>query len=336
MERTGVRLLIGVIVGLGLLSFPYLLSRFYLLLATEMLIFALFATSFNLLFGHTGLLSFGHAAYFGVGAYATGLLLKKAEASLFPSLLAGALFAAMAALVIGYFCVRLDEIYFAMLTLAFAQILHSIAWQWNEMTGGSDGLDMVPRPNPGFFGSRLDLDSFPGYYWFTLVVVAAALLILWRVVSSPFGLTLRAIRENAVRGEFVGVQVMRYRLAAFVISGTFAGLAGALFAPFQRAVMPEALYWTTSAEPVLMTLLGGARVYLGPAVGAAVFIFIKDIISAYTEFWMLALGTVLILFVLFLPGGIVGFAWQLLRGRAARSEERRAPRDVLTERRSLR
>lgn len=313
--RRPMMLLLGGGVGLLLFSLPWLLSPFYLFLATEILIFALFATSFNLLFGFTGLLSFGHAAYFGVGAYTAGLLLRDLGLSLLIAIPAGVLLAALAALVIGSFSVRLDEIYFAMLTLAFAQILHSIVWHWNEVTGGSDGLDMVPRPPLTLLGLTLDIDSIAGFYTFTLIVVAFALFLLWKITNSPFGLALKAIRENATRGELVGIRVRRYRLAAFVISGAFSGLAGALFAPFERAVTPEAVYWTTSAEPVLMSLLGGVHVFLGPAVGAGVFLFIKDIISAYTEFWMISLGAVLILFVLFLPGGLVGFAWQLVKGR---------------------
>lgn len=300
----------GALAVLALAALPLVLSRFYLLLATEILIFGLFAASFNLLFGYTGLLSFGHAAYFGLAAYVAGLLLRNAGLSVLLAIPAGVLLAALAALVIGYFCGRLDEVYFAMLTLAFAQILHSIVWHWNELTGGSDGLDMVPRPPLRLAGLTLDLGTIHGFYLFTLLVVAVALFLLWRVINSPLGLALRAIRENALRGEFVGIRIRRYRLAAFVLSGAFAGLAGALFAPFQRAVMPEAVYWTTSADPVLMSLLGGTRVFLGPVVGAGVFLFIKDIISAYTEFWMISLGTVLILFVLFLPGGLAGFAWQ--------------------------
>lgn len=306
---------IGVIAALALPILPFLLPPFYLLLATEILILALFASGFNILFGYTGLLSFGQAAYFGVGAYAVGLLLRDFRLSLVAAIPIGVVLAALAALIIGYFCVRLDEIYFAMLTLAFAQILHSVVWHWNEVTGGSDGLDMVPRPPLRLAGIVLDIGSIGGFYYFTLIVVALALALLWIIVNSPFGLALKGIRENALRGEFVGVRVTRYRLAAFVISGAFSGLAGTLFAPFQRAVTPEAMYWTTSADPVLMSLLGGTRVFLGPAVGAGIFLFIKDIISAYTQFWMISLGAVLILLVLFLPGGLAGYAWQMVRGR---------------------
>jgi branched-chain amino acid transport system permease protein len=305
-------LAIGMLAGAVLSGLPILLPQFYLLLATEILILALFASSFNLLFGYTGLLSFGQAAYFGVGAYVAGILLRDFGVSIVVAIPIGVILAALAALIIGYFCVSSDEIYFAMLTLAFAQILHYIAWHWNEVTGGSDGLDMIPRPTPGLPGVTLDLGSTGGFYYFTLMLVAVALTTLWFLINSPFGLALNGIRENAVRAEFVGVRVVRYRLAAFVISGAFSGMAGALFAPFQRAVTPEAMYWTTSADPVLMSLLGGTGIFLGPAIGAGVFLFIKDIISAYTQFWMISLGGVLILLVLFFPDGLAGFAWQMV------------------------
>jgi branched-chain amino acid transport system permease protein len=325
---------LGLVASLTLAGLPAVLPPFYLLLATEILILALLASSFNLLFGYTGLLSFGHAAYFGVGAYAAGLLLRDLRWPVLVAVPSAVLLAAVAALIIGYFCVRLDEIYFAMLTLAFAQILHSIAWHWNEVTGGSDGLDMVPRPAPRLLGLTLDLGSMGGFYYFTLVSVALAVCLLWIIVHSPFGLALQGIRESALRGECVGVRVARYRLAAFVISGALSGLAGALFAPFQRAVTPEAMYWTTSADPVLMSLLGGTRVFLGPAVGAGIFIFIKDIISAHTPLWMLSLGAALILLVLFLPGGLAGFAWQTVHAGvapAAEREERLASASALSK-----
>ncbi|MBI3624727.1 MAG: ABC transporter permease [Candidatus Rokubacteria bacterium] len=307
------------LLALVLSGLPFLLPPFYVLLLTEALIFTLFASSFNLLFGYTGLLSFGHAAYFGIGAYAAGLLLRDVGWSLSVAAPVGMACAALAALLIGYFCVKLDEIYFAMLTLACAQILHSTVWHWNEVTGGSDGLDMIPRPPLRFPGLSIGVGSIQGFYFFTLVIVAFALLVLWVIINSPLGLALKGIRESPVRGEFVGIRVPRYRLVAFVISGAFSGLAGVLFSVFQRAVTPEAVYWTTSADPVLMSLLGGPRVFLGPAVGAAVFLLIKDLISAYTEFWMLSLGGVLILLVLFLPGGLAGFAWRMVSGRAVPS-----------------
>lgn len=306
------------VLGMFLLALlPLFLSTFKLLFATEMLILALYALSFNLLFGYTGLLSFGHAAYFGVGAYTASLILMRVSPSL-PLAIAGAVIAsALAALVIGYFCVRLDEIYFAMLTLAFAQMIHALVWQWDELTGGSDGLLGIPRPPIGFLGWEIDISGPTPYYYLTLIVVGVCVFILWRIVNSPFGLTLCAIRENPERVEFIGLPMQRYRLLAFVVSGAFAGVAGAVFAPFQRAAVPEILFWTKSAEPVLISLLGGVGVFWGPAVGAVIFTVIKEVISSATETWMLWVGLIVIVLVIFLPGGIASFLYEEFRVRLA-------------------
>jgi branched-chain amino acid transport system permease protein len=275
----------------------------------------LFAISFNLLFGYTGLLSFGHAAFFSIGSYVTGLVLLHIYPSIPLAFVTGVVAAAIAAWVIGYFCVRLDEIYFAMLTLAFGMMVHTIIWKWDRLTGGADGLVDIPRPNLNFLLFQVDLSSIASYYYFTLVLVAIALYVLWIIVNSNFGLALRAVRENSERIQFVGINVRRYRLISFVISGFFCGLAGALFGPFLKSITPSIAFWTKSAEPVFMSLLGGTKIFLGPAVGAVIFMYLKEIISGYTELWMIYLGAILIGFVLFLPGGIVGFLNEKLRGR---------------------
>jgi branched-chain amino acid transport system permease protein len=280
-----------------------------------MLIMALFAISFNLLFGYTGLLSFGHAAFFSIGSYVTGLVLLHIYPSIPLAFVTGVVAAAIAAWIIGYFCVRLDEIYFAMLTLAFGMMVHTIIWKWDRLTGGADGLVDIPRPNLNFLLFQVDLSSITSYYYFTLVLVAIALYVLWVIVNSHFGLALKAIRENSERLQFVGINVRRYRLISFVISGFFCGLAGALFGPFLKSITPSIAFWTKSAEPVFMSLLGGTKIFLGPAVGAVIFMYLKEIISGYTELWMIYLGAILIGFVLFLPGGIVGFINEKLRGR---------------------
>ena len=282
---------------------------------TEMLIMILFAISFNLLFGYTGLLSFGHAAFFSIGSYVTGLVLLHIYPSIPLAFVTGVVAAAIAAWIIGYFCVRLDEIYFAMLTLAFGMMVHTIIWKWDRLTGGADGLVDIPRPNLNLLLFEVDLSSINSYYYFTLVLVAIALYILWIIVNSNFGLALRAVRENSERLQFVGINVRRYRLISFVISGFFCGLAGALFGPFLKSITPSIAFWTKSAEPVFMSLLGGTKIFLGPAVGAVIFMYLKEIISGYTELWMIYLGAILIGFVLFLPGGIVGFLNEKLRGR---------------------
>ncbi len=300
--------LIWIIVAiLALALIPLYLSDFLVVFVTEMLIMALFAVSFNLLFGHTGLLSFGHAAYFSLGAYTTGLFLVNVSPSLPLAFLLAITIATLSAWVIGFFCVRLDEIYFAMLTLAFGMMIHTILWKWDSLTGGADGLVGIPRPVLNFFGLRAALSSITNYYYFTLIIVGICIFILWVIINSPFGLILKSIRENHERVEFVGIPMRRYRLASFVISGLFSGIAGALFAPFEMSIAPDIAFWTKSAEPVFMSLLGGMRVFLGPAVGAAIFMYLKEIISGYTELWMIYLGGVLIGFVIFLPGGIVGF-----------------------------
>lgn len=294
---------------------PLFLSSFLMVFLTEMLIMILFAISFNLLFGYTGLLSFGHAAFFSIGSYVTGLVLLHVYPSIPLAFVTGVVAAAIAAWIIGYFCVRLDEIYFAMLTLAFGMMVHTIIWKWDRLTGGADGLVDIPRPNLNLLLFEVDLSSINSYYYFTLVLVAIALYILWIIVNSNFGLALRAVRENSERLQFVGINVRRYRLISFVISGFFCGLAGALFGPFLKSITPSLAFWTKSAEPVFMSLLGGTKIFLGPAVGAVIFMYLKEIISGYTELWMIYLGAILIGFVLFLPGGIVGFLNEKLRGR---------------------
>lgn len=302
----------GVLAAAGLALVPVVASPFQLLFATEILIQCLFALAFNLLFGITGLLSFGHAAYFGVGGYLAALALVHGWTGLLGALVLGMVGAALAGLVLGYFCVRLNEIYFAMLTLAFGQMLYVIAWQWNEVTGGSDGILGVPRPPLQLLGLTLPLDTGLAFYCLVASVVLLATLILWAVATSPFGLILRAIREEPERAEFVGIPVHRYRLAAFVLSAAFSGLAGALVVPFGRTATPEMLFWTKSAEPVMMSLLGGAKVFLGPALGVLVYVWLKEWISSQlVDYWMLVMGLIVIACVLFFRGGICGtlVAW---------------------------
>jgi branched-chain amino acid transport system permease protein len=298
-------LVIGVIV---LLLAPLFLSKFLIVFVTEIYIMGLFALAFNLLFGYTGLLSFGHAAYFSVGAYMTGLILMRVTPSIPLAFLVGFASATLAAWIIGYLCVRLDEIYFAMLTLAFGMMIHTVIWQWDGLTGGADGLVGIPRPH--FFS--FDLSDITTYYYFTLIVVGICAAILWVITRSPFGLTLKSIRENHERVEYLGVNMKRYRLIAFVISGFFCGVAGALFAPFEMAISPGIAFWTKSAEPVFMSLVGGMQIFLAPLAGAGIFMFLKEIISGYTEYWMFPLGSILIILVIFLRGGIIGFIHEKL------------------------
>src|SRR3990170_3993284 len=297
------------IVFAAALVVPFLGSRFYTFVATDIVIVALFAMSLNLLLGYAGLVSFGHAAYFGIGAYTCALLMKSAGAPFLPSLLAGGLMSAAFALVFGFFCVRLTRIYFAMLTLAFAQIVWAICFKWNDVTGGEQGLPSVPYPETGWMGALPvigDLRVADHFYLITVVVVALCFWLLRRIVGSPFGRILTTIRENPERAEFIGVHVRRWELLAFVLSGAFAGLAGALFGIFNRGVFPDFVYWTKSSEVLIMTILGGMGYFYGPAVGALVLLVLNQQITSYTEYWPFVLGTILIVLLFAFPGGIVG------------------------------
>ena len=288
------------------LALPHVAEPIAVHTAIEILIMALFAMSFNLLFDGAGLLTFGHGCYYGVGAYTAALLMTEVSMPMFPAMLCAMVMGGLSALVFGYFCVRLTGVYFSILTLAFAQLMFSVFQQSYTLTGGDLGiLDIQP---PAF------LVAVNSYYYFTLLVVGVSIWLLWRIIHSPFGRTLHASRDSVVRTQFIGINVRRYRLAAFVIAGVFAGLAGALFAPFNRAVAPFLVSWVKSSDPVLMTLLGGAGTFWGPVVGAAVFTTLHAIAIGYTTYWLLLMGSILLLGVLFLPGGILGFLEGRFRG----------------------
>jgi branched-chain amino acid transport system permease protein len=299
---------------------PALGSRFYTFLANDVIIWALFATSLNLLVGYTGLVSFGHAAYFGIGAYTTGLLMKKVGVPFLLAFPAAGMLAGLCALLFGFFCVRLTRIYFAMLTLAFAQIVWAICFKWNEVTGGEQGMPEIPYPSFDWVDRVAPVLPFLGgyrtsdYFYFTsLILVGVCLALLRRIVHSPFGRMLTTIRENAERAEFIGVNVRRYELAAFVLAGAFAGLAGGIFGIFNRGVFPDFAYWTKSSEVLIMTLLGGMGMFYGPAVGALVLLWLNQQIVSYTEYWPLVLGVILILLLFVFPGGIAGALSDLWR-----------------------
>jgi branched-chain amino acid transport system permease protein len=286
-------------VVLGLLVYPQVVSRYYIVLSTEVVILALLATSYNLIFGYAGMVSFGHAAFFGLGAYAMAILTKTYETPMLVGLLAAPLVGAAFALLIGWFCMRTIRLYFSLLTLAFAQLLYVIAFQWQGLTGGSDGIQGVPRPEV--------LGSLASYYYFALGATILCMLLMWFIVNSPFGWSLRAIRENTQRSQFLGINDRFYKLIAFTIAGGFAGMAGGLYSQFQKWADPELMFWTTSANPVLMSILGGMFNFVGPSIGAVAFVALREVIKVRTDYWPLVLGIVLLTLVLTLPTGIVGF-----------------------------
>jgi branched-chain amino acid transport system permease protein len=297
------------VVFLAALPIPWMGSRYDTFLGTQIAIDALFAVSLNLLLGTTGLVSFGHVAYFGVGAYVCGILMKTYAVPFTLALPAAAAGAAGFALVFGFFYVRLTKIYFAMLTLAFSQIVWAICFKWNDVTGGDQGLPDVPYPDldwisaiPGFDGLRIGGE----FYLLTLVLVALSLAAIRRIIASPFGRMLTTIRENPERAAFIGVDVRAYELAAFVIAGGFAGIAGALFGIFNRGVFADYVYWPKSAEVMIMTILGGIDYFWGPVVGAATLVLLNQEITSWTEYWPLVLGVMLLVLLFAFPGGIVG------------------------------
>jgi len=286
-------------------AFPFLVP--YQSLATQVLIFGLFALGFNLLYGYTGLLSFGHAAYYGLGAYGTGIALAKLKlTSLWLAMGIGLAAAVIGGAVIGFFCLRRRGIYFAMLTLAFAQMLYFVAFHAADLTGGDDGLRGIPLLPLGLFGASVSLRTPLAFYFFAYAFVVLAVAALRRILDSPFGAVLQAIRENSDRAVACGYDINRIKLLSFVFSALFTGLAGALDALRLTVVPVDSLYWTTSGQVVIMTLLGGAGTFFGPFVGAATFLILADRLSLFIEAWPLVIGVIFMAFVLFLPRGIWG------------------------------
>lgn len=273
-------------------------SLYLTYLGTQILIFILFATSLNLLIGYAGLVSFGHAAFFALGGYSCAILLRTHELPLVVALPAAVVLTAVLAAAIGYFCVRLSTYYFSMLTLAFGQLIWAVAFKWRDVTGGDDGFLRVLAPS--WIGTP------SSFYLFCLAVVMLGMLALWVITRSPLGRVLVAIRENEVRADFLGVDTRRIRLIAFVLAGAFAGVAGALFAMFNRSIFPNSAWWLQSAEVLIMVVLGGMHSFLGPAIGAVALIVLGRLTLEITVYWPALLAVILIVTLFFFPNGIAG------------------------------
>jgi len=299
-----------------LLVLPYLLAPYQTMLLTYGLVMAIATLGFNLLLGYTGLLSFGHSAFFGVGAYAVAFSVKYLGLASMELFIVGAIVAsALVTALFGFVCVRYTRIFFSILTLALSQVLWSLAFKFFWVTGGTDGL-RVPTPTllGKSFAEREDKMAFlaHNYYYYVLVLFIACVALLWVIVNSPFGKALQAIRDNETRAEFVGLQIWRYRWIAFMVSGVFTGLAGALWVPLNGLTTPDILYWPFSGEIVFMAVLGGFRTFSGPIIGAVVYNYLKTYAIGFTVYWQLLLGAILVTLVLVLPTGITGTAGQLL------------------------
>jgi branched-chain amino acid transport system permease protein len=306
MILTGRRIkLLLIVLVLGLLLLPGVAGRYPVYLVMQILILTVFSLGFNLLFGYTGLLSFGQAGFFAAGAYGCAKILL-AVPNLLLGIAGGTVAAGLLALFLGFLSVRHTRIYFSMLTLAFGMMIYSIAWKWRDYTGGDDGLVGIPRAPleiPGVFS--ISMLSMGRYYYVVLVLSILAILAMHRLVRSPLGLTLQAIRDSESRAEFAGVPVRRYRLVAFTIAGLYAGLAGALLPALENTVTPPIAHWSTSAEPVLATLLGGVHSFAGPIVGSILFFVIKDVIVRFTEYWLIWFGVIVVILVMAFPGGVM-------------------------------
>jgi branched-chain amino acid transport system permease protein len=290
---------------LALALLPLAAGKYPVYLTIQILILAVFSIGFNLLFGYTGLLSFGQAGFLALGAYGCAKILLVVP-NLFLGLAGGVVVAGVGALLLGILSVRHTRIYFSMLTLAFGMMIFSIAWKWRDFTGGDDGLVGIPRAPleiPGLFS--LSVATMERYYYVVLVLSLLAIAAMHRLVHSPLGLTLQAIRDSETRAAFAGVPVRKYRLVAFTIAGVYAGLAGALLTPLENTVTPPIAHWSMSAEPVLATLLGGVNAFSGPIVGAFLFFIIKDIIVRYTEYWLIWFGVIVVALVMGFPGGVM-------------------------------
>jgi branched-chain amino acid transport system permease protein len=304
----------GLLVVIAMLAYPFLVTDYPRALVAEIYIFGIFAMSLDLLLGFTGLMSLGHAAFFGLGAYAVAILVTLFGASAWLGLAAGIVLAAAGAVLIGFFCVRASGIPFLMLTLAFSQLVFSVALKWRDVTGGSDGIAIVEKPSLLGF----DLANSSSMYFMALAFFLLSYAGLRRLLNAPLGHVFVGIRENEPRMLAIGYATRAYKLLSFTIAGAFAGLAGGLYAIFNSFISPDAIYWTASGDILIMTMLGGAGTLIGPAIGAAVFLLMKNVVSSYSEHWLAIVGVTFIGCVLFFPGGI----WGTLRQIASQGGKR--------------
>lgn len=308
--RSGQWLLVvcGALAFAALAAAPNFASPYTVTLLGTFIAYAIALLGFNLLFGYTGLLSFGHAMFVAIGAYTVAVFTSKLGQTSLELILAAAItISAAIALLIGLFCVRYTKIFFSMLTLAFGMTFHSFLFKFYNVTGGDQGM-RVGRPlllNLDFAGGKTAFLTEP-FYYYSLALLAIAGFLAWRIVKSPFGLHLRAIRENAQKAAYLGVEVYRLRLQAFIISAVYCAVAGVLLGVSVGLADPELGYWTQSGNLVFMTVLGGSGNFAGPMVGAFVFVFLQDALMASVEYWRFILGATLIAVIVFFPSGLAG------------------------------
>ena len=300
---------IGFAVVLALLTAaPLVLPEFWRRFATEILIWGLLAMSSDILIGYTGMVSFGHSAFFGLGMYgAAAALLGVRPPSLWLAIVAGLVGAGVVAVFVAYFSTRLRDIYFSITTLVFSQIFYVVIFTWTEVTGGENGLSF-PRPQLGIPGVYSVPFTSTTLHWFVLAVVAVSYLVLRRVTQSPFGKVLQAIRENEARTRAIGYPIERYKIVAVMLSGLFAGLAGVLYAIQNKFAAPDFVFFAVSGEVVIFNVMGGMGTLVGPVAGAAFFLLLREGLSRFfTEYYLIPVGIIFTLMVMFVPQGLLGF-----------------------------
>ena len=310
------RRLVPIIIGLFLLGLPLFASQFVNYLMLTFFAYAITVIGFNLLFGYTGLLSFGHALFMTVGAYTAAFLTGKFSVLYMEVILVVAvIISSILAALIGAICVRYIKIYFAMLTLAFGMLFYTFLLKFYYLTGGDEGMRVLRPYLLGFNLSGIPKMEFltGSYYFYTLAILAILIFAMWKIVSSPFGLCLKAIRDNPEKAEYLGVSVKKYRWYAFIISGAYAAVGGALLAPAVGQVDPGLTYWTHSGTLVFMTLLGGFENFFGPLIGGIVYIFLQDKVMSLTTYWRFIFGGILAFIVIAAPGGIAGVISSLVK-----------------------
>jgi branched-chain amino acid transport system permease protein len=304
----------SIIIFLVLLILPSFIPRFYTYILALIFVTSLLAMSLNVVVGHGGLFQFHHGVLYGVAAYTVALMLKKTSLPMWTGFIAGPIVAAIIGLIIGWLCVRLTRLYFAMLQISLGSLIWVIVFRWYTFTGGDDGIPGIPMPPL--------LSSLKNSYYFVLIIVVICLILMYMILESPFGNTLQAIRDNPQRCEAIGINVRRHQLIAIVIATFFAGVAGVLFVALERSVFADLLFWTLSLEIFIMCLLGGWFTFAGPILGAAIIVALRTFVGIFTEYWTLILGVVLILIIFFLPEGIVGYFQELFKPGAKEARER--------------
>jgi len=290
-----------------LLILPPLVPRFYVYILALIYVTSLLAMSLNMVVGHGGMFQFHHAVFYGVGAYTVALVLTKTSLPMWIGFIAGPIVAAITGLIIGWFCVRLTRLYFAMLQISLGSLIWAIVFRWYSFTGGDDGIHGIPMPSL--------LSSLNNSYYFILIILVICLIMMYMILKSPFGNALQAIRDNPQRCEAVGINVRRYQLLGIVIATFFAGVAGVLFVVLERSVFADLLFWVFSLEIFIMCLLGGWFTFAGPILGAAIIMALRTFVGKYTEYWTLILGVILILVIFFLPEGVMGYFQEIFKPR---------------------